>query len=100
MGKLSKLKEVVTHPVATATTAAGTVAALLNLDVFFALLQGLYAAAPTLFTGASILSFTLPRVFPSLEILKPLFLGLLAVSALLYLARILNNAEDSFERFL
>lgn len=100
MGKLSKLKEVVAHPVATATTAAGTVAALLNLDVLFALFQGLYAAAPTLFTAASIMSFTLPTVFPALELLKPFFLGVLAVTGLLYLARLLNNTEDTFERFL
>jgi len=100
MGKLSKLKEVVTHPVATATTAAGTVAAILNLDVIVSVIQGLYYAAPTLFSGASILSFTLPTVYPSLEILKPVFLFVMAVTGPLYVIRLIDNSEDTFDRFL
>lgn len=100
MGKLTTLKEALTHPISAAVSAFGAIGSLLNPDVAIALVGAVYSAAPTLFTGASVASFTLPQVFPALTVIKPFFLGIIAVAGPLYLLRIVLRSTEIFEREL
>ncbi len=94
------IKNAVRHPVSAAVGAASAFGAVLNPDLALALAMTVYQTAPTLFTIGSLGAFTLPRVIPGADLLKPLFLAVLAVSGLLYGARLLLRAYDNFDRNL
>jgi len=94
------LKNAVRNPVSAALGAASAFGALLNPDVAIALGMTVYQTAPTLFTIGSLGAFTLPRVIPGAELLKPVFFVVLGVSGLLYGARLVLRAYNNFDKNL
>lgn len=96
----NKLTNAVRHPYSAALGAASAFGALLHPDVAIAIAMTVYQTAPTLFTLSSLGAFTLPRVIPGADLLKPVFIAVLAVSGLLYAARLAKSAYDNFDRNL
>jgi hypothetical protein len=100
MKALTRLRNALSHPLAAASTVAGMFGVAIHPEILQALLLALWQSAPTLFTISSIGSFTLPKVFPQLEAFKPVFLGLLAISGVLYVARLGKRTYQNFDREL
>jgi hypothetical protein len=100
MKVFTRLRDAVAHPLAAASTVAGMFGAVLHPEVLNALVMALWQSAPTLFTISSIGAFTLPRILPKLELLKPVFLAVLAVSGVLYIARLGKRTYRNFDNEL
>lgn len=100
MKVITRLRDAVMHPLAAASTVAGMVGVAFHPEILSAFLLALWQSAPTLFTISSIGAFTLPKILPSLEALKPVFLAVLAVSGALYLARLGQRTYQNFDNKL
>ncbi|NEU56751.1 hypothetical protein [Halorussus sp. MSC15.2] len=100
MKGLNRVREALAHPLAAASTVAGVFGIALHPGVLKAFVLALWQSAPTLFTISSIGAFTLPKILPKLELLKPVFMAALAVSGVLYLARLGKRTYQNFDNEL
>lgn len=97
MKGFTRVREAVTHPFSAAATVAGMFGIALHPEILKAVVLALWQSAPTLFTISSIGAFTLPKILPELELLKPLFMVALAVSGVLYLGRLGKRTYRNFD---
>lgn len=93
----NRVREALAHPFSAATAVAGMFGIALHPGVLKAFVLALWQSAPTLFTISSIGAFTLPKIFPGLDALKPAFMVVLAVSGVLYLARLGKKTWNNFD---
>jgi hypothetical protein len=100
MKALSRVREALAHPFSAAATVAGLFGIALHPGVLKAFGLALWQSAPTLFTISSIGAFTLPKILPKLETLKPVFMVALAVSGVLYLGRLGKRTYQNFDNEL
>lgn len=97
MSAFNRVREALAHPFSAAATVAGMFGIALHPGVLKAFVLALWQSAPTLFTISSIGSFTLPKIFPQMDLLKPAFMVVLAVSGVLYLARLGKKTWNNFD---
>lgn len=91
------VKEILEHPASLIAGLLGAVGIAVNPGVFVAFAMTIWTSAGTLFTGLSILSFT---VAPNVEALTP-YAGMLQSAALIaagvFLVKLAEQTHDNFE---
>lgn len=94
---IEKIKETIRHPLTMAMSAATVFGFAIEPALLKALLAAIWASAGTIFTTLSIGTFTLPKIYPTIQPWVPFLKAGLAVAAVVYVSKLLYRIFRKFE---